>query len=122
MKDYNYRSGLERRIAKDLHDKGIAFEYEEQKIKYLLSETRSYLPDFILPNGIIIEAKGRFKPEDRKKHLLIKEQHPELDIRFVFSNPNDKIRKGSKTSYSDWCDKNGFRYAKGSIPKEWINE
>jgi len=71
MKDYKYRSGLEERIAKDLHDQGIAFDYEERRVKYLLSEHRSYKPDFELPNGIIIEAKGRFKPEDRKKHLLI---------------------------------------------------
>ena len=32
---------------------------------------------------------------DRKKHLLIKEQHPELDIRFVFSRAGNKLSSKS---------------------------
>lgn len=59
---------------------------------------------------------------DRQKHLLVQEQYPELDIRFIFSNPNAKIRKGSKTSYADWCNKHGFLFAQKSIPKEWLKE
>ncbi len=122
MAKHKFRSGLEECLAKDLEDKGISYKYEERKIGYLLKEDKKYTPDFELPNGIIIEAKGRFKPDDRKKHLLIKQQHPELDIRFVFSNSNDKIRKGSKTSYADWCIKNGFKYADKSIPEHWLKE
>lgn len=118
-----FRSGLEKRTAAWLKAKKVAFDYEKLRLPYLVSETRTYTPDFqILSNGIIIETKGRFLPSDRKKHLLIKEQYPELDIRFVFSNPNAKIRKGSKTSYADWCDKHGFLYAQEIIPTEWIRE
>lgn len=118
-----FRSGLEKRTADWLKAKKVAFDYEKLRLPYLVSETRTYTPDFqILSNGIIIETKGRFLPSDRKKHLLIKEQYPELDIRFVFSNPNAKIRKGSKTSYADWCDKHGFLYAQEVIPTEWIKE
>ena len=76
--------------------------------------------DFILPNGIIIESKGRFVPDDRKKHLKVREQNPKLDIRFVFSNSRNKIRKGSKTTYAMWCEKNNFLYADKRIPDEWI--
>lgn len=117
-----FRSGLEKRTADWLKAKKVAFAYEKLKLPYLVSETRTYTPDFQLANGIIIETKGRFLPSDRKKHLLIKEQHPGLDIRFVFSNPNAKIRKGSKTSYADWCDKHGFLYAQEVIPLEWTRE
>lgn len=118
-----FRSGLEKRTAAWLKAQKVAFDYEKLRLPYLVSETRTYTPDFqILSNGIIIETKGRFLPSDRKKHLLIKEQYPELDIRFVFSNPNAKIRKGSKTSYADWCDKHGFLYAQEVIPTEWIKE
>lgn len=118
-----FRSGLEKRTADWLKAKKVAFDYEKLRLPYLVSETRTYTPDFqILSNGIIIETKGRFLPSDRKKHLLIKEQYPDLDIRFVFSNPNAKIRKGSKTSYADWCDKHGFLYAQEIIPTEWIRE
>jgi hypothetical protein len=53
---------------------------------------------------------------------MVKQQHPELDIRFVFSNPKAKLYKGSKTTYGKWCEKNGFLYAKETIPIEWIKE
>jgi len=119
---HGYRSGLEDRISEQLKGLSVPFKYEEFKIKYEVHETRSYTPDFKLPNGIIVESKGRFVPDDRKKHLLVKKQHPELDIRFVFSNSKAKIRKGSKTSYGDWCDKNGYIYADKLIPEGWIRE
>ena len=83
---------------------------------------KKYTPDFILENGIIIETKGRFTAADRFKHWCVKEQHPEYDIRFVFSNPQAKLSKGAKSTYADWCDKHGFLYAKEKIPMEWIKE
>lgn len=118
-----YRSGLEETVGKQLRDAGITVEYESIKIKFVQpAKVRTYTPDWVLPNGIIIETKGRFTAADRQKHLLIQEQHPNLDIRFVFSNPNAKINKRSKTSYADWCEKNGFLYAKGTIPLSWLKE
>ena len=117
---HGYRSGLEDRISKQLKAAKVPVKYEEMKIVYQVNETRKYTPDFELPNGIIIESKGRFVQADRKKHLLIKKQHPELDIRFVFSNSRAKIYKGSKTTYGMWCEKHGFLYADKLIPKEWI--
>jgi hypothetical protein len=101
----------------------IPYKYEEKVVSYTVPESKhKYTPDFELPNGIIIETKGRFVTADRKKHLLVKEQHPELDIRFVFSNPRAKISKVSKTTYADWCDKFGFKYSAKMIPQEWIEE
>ena len=117
---YGYRSGLEDRISKQLKSLSVPVKYEEMKIKYAINEVRTYTPDFELPNGIIIESKGRFVVADRKKHLLIQKQHPDLDIRFVFSNSRAKINKGSKTTYGMWCDKHGFLYADKLIPEEWI--
>tara|TARA_R110002095_G_scaffold124022_1_gene107773 strand:+ start:107 stop:295 length:189 start_codon:yes stop_codon:yes gene_type:complete len=60
--------------------------------------------------------------EDRQKHILIRKQRPDLDIRFVFDNPNARISKTSKTTYAAWCEKNGFLYARKTIPREWIDE
>jgi len=117
---HGYRSGLEDNISKDLKERGVKFEYETFKIKYEVQENRTYTPDFILPNGVIIESKGRFTTTDRKKHLLVKKQHPDLDIRFVFSNSKGKLYKGSKTTYADWCEKHGFMYADKRIPDEWV--
>jgi hypothetical protein len=61
-------------------------------------------------------------PDDRQKHLLIKQQHPEYDIRFVFSNSKSKLNKESKTTYADWCNKHGFQYADKLIPVDWLKE
>lgn len=117
---HGYRSGLEDDISEDLKQRGVAFGYETMKIKWVLHRNKSYTPDFILPNGVIVESKGRFTTDDRMKHLEIKKQHPELDIRFVFSNSRAKIRKGSKTTLGMWADKNGFMYADKRIPEEWL--
>lgn len=123
---YGYRSGLEQKVAEQIKKKGIRVKYEDpsSKIEFVQPAcTRTYTPDFILPNGIVVETKGRFTLEDRKKHLWIKAQHNgQLDIRFVFSSSKTKIRKGSKTSYGDWCDQYGFLYADKLIPEEWFNE
>ncbi len=119
-----YRSGLEERVAKQLEDLGVPFQYETLKIKFTRpSQDSTYTPDFILKNGVIVESKGQFVTSDRKKHRIIREQFGKrYDIRFVFSNPNQTIGKKSTTRYRDWCDRYGFKWAKSEIPKEWIKE
>lgn len=118
-----YRSGLEVQIAAQLKAAGIDADYEKLKVPYTVPESlHKYTPDWKLPNGIIIESKGRFVTADRKKHILLKEQHPTMDLRFVFSRSKTPISKGSKTTYADWCDKNGFKYADKLIPPEWLTE
>lgn len=119
---HGYRSGLEDKIAKQLEEAGIPYKYEQRKIEYRVEKTSKYTPDFELPNGIIVETKGRFVVADRMKHLLVKEQHPDLDIRFVFSNSKVKLSKTSKTTYAQWADKHGFKWADKLIPKEWLEE
>ena len=119
---HGFRSGLEEDVSQSLKDKKVKFGYESLKISYEVPARKAkYTPDFILDNGIIIESKGRFLSADMKKHLLIKAQHPELDIRFLFSNSKNKIRKSSKTTYADWCIKHGFLYADGVVPDSWLH-
>ena len=70
-------------------ERNISYEYEEHKVKYTVPERQAtYTPDFYVTTRsgklIIIETKGRFVTADRQKMLLVKEQHPDLDIRFVF--------------------------------------
>ena len=120
-----FRSGLEEKVSNQLSSLGVEFSYEDKAntIAYTSpAEKHTYKPDFKLPNGVIVETKGIFDLPDRKKHLLIKEQHPGLDIRFVFDRSKTPIYKGSPTTYADWCRKNGFQFADKLIPQEWINE
>lgn len=121
-RESGYRSGLEKKIADELTHEGVDFLYEPKGWVHYNKPTSKYKPDFVLPNGIIIEAKGQFLSSDRTKHKLIKEQHPNLDIRFVFSNSKTTIGSKSRTTYAMWCQRYGFEYADKSIPREWINE
>ena len=124
MTSNKYRSGLEEKIAEQLEELDIDFQYETLKIKYVKPSTpATYTPDFILPNGILIEGKGQFVTSDRKKHRLIREQFgKKYDIRFVFSNPNQRIGKKSRTTYAMWGERYGVKWAKGEIPREWLKD
>ena len=117
-----YRSGLEATVQADLEQASIDAEYESIKIEWEDLCYRRYTPDFLLPNGIIIETKGLFTAEDRRKHVLVKKQHPQLDIRFVFTSSKRKLSKQSKTTYAEWCTKQGFLYADKKIPEDWLIE
>lgn len=115
-----YRSLFELNVAKNLIENKIKFEYETQKINYI-PKTKVYTPDFYFPlTDIYVEAKGYFDMDDRVKMLLVKKQHPDLDIRFVFLKPYNKIRSNSKTTYVDWCNKYNFKWADKVIPMEWF--
>lgn len=124
MSAETFRSRFEGKVAQFLSTAGLPFTYEEEVIKFVQpAQNRRYTPDFVLSNGIILEVKGYLKPSDRQKHKWIKDQHPHLDIRFVFQNPYNKIYKGSKTRNCDWADKLGYPWCKGpNIPEQWLTQ
>jgi hypothetical protein len=107
---YGYRSGLEHKLSVYLDELKVKYDYEKVKIEWEDLAYRTYTPDFVLCNGIIIETKG------------IKKQHPKLDIRFVFENSRRKLRKGAKSTYAEWCIKYGFKYYDRIIPEDWLKE
>lgn len=133
-KGNKFRSKLEPRVATSLRMYGLDFEYETEKIPYTL--IKEYVADFIIktPSGkkVYIEVKGQWDTEDRRKHLALKQQHPDIDIRFVFQNANARIGKGSPTRYKDICEGRGRGDFKGVtweytdaktkplIPKDWF--
>jgi hypothetical protein len=119
-----YRSGLEGKISHYLDENGVAYRYEHIKVRYVVpARSASYTPDWwITGNGIIIEGKGIFEVDDRKKHLLIKHQHPDLDIRFVFTRSASRLYKASPTTYAMWCETHHFLYADKLPPLDWLHE
>ena len=120
-----YRSGLERKVRLDLDSRGISYGYEVDVISYQRKPSK-YHPDLTFERAdgskFYVEIKGYFEASDRTKHLLIKEQHPDVDVRFVFQNPHNLLRKGSPTTYAMWCDKHDFPWAAKVVPQEWIDE
>lgn len=115
-----FRSKFEDTVAFALIDAGVTFSYETLKLSY--SRPSTYTPDFILPNGVVLEVKGFWPPSDRTKHKLVKETHPDVDIRFVFQNAFNTLSKSSKTTYADWCDKHGILWCHRKIPEEWLKK
>ena len=114
-----FRSGLEERVADLLVDLGVKYEYESTKVDYVISHI--YTPDFVLPNGVILECKGYWDAADRRKIKTVKQQHPELDLRMVFQAPYNTISKKSKTTYSKYCEKLGIPWTSfATIPITWL--
>jgi hypothetical protein len=121
------RSGFEAKVKKSLEARGVEFEYESERLLYIVPESKhNYTPDYIVitekGTKLYIEAKGNFTAADRKKMLLVVQQHPELDIRMLFMRQN-KIQRNSKTTYGSWCDKHGIKWAVsslGHVPETWV--
>lgn len=116
----NFKSQFERDVFNTIERNGLTAEYETLKIPY--KTVHNYLPDVILPNGIIVELKGYFDTRAQVKMKYVKRDNPHLDIRFVFMNSKNKMNKRSKMTYGQWCDKYGFPYADGMIPISWWKE
>lgn len=114
-----FKSQFEKDFALHLYNLGVEFTYESEKVPYVIEHV--YNPDFKI-GDLIIETKGLFTSDDRRKHLAVKAQNPELDIRFVFQRDN-RLSKVSRTKYSDWCLKHGFKYYIGDgVPEQWIKD
>jgi hypothetical protein len=118
-----FRSKFEKRIW-DNADKRRKLDYEPDSARLPYVTASTYIPDFRLGNGILVEAKGYLKPKDRGKMLRVKKQNPDADIRFLFQRANNRITK-SKNSlmYWEWAEKHGFPWAEGDyIPDAWFKE
>ena len=118
-KTSKFRSKLEEKVADLLFHLDVNYEYETTKIAYTIPH--NYCPDFILPNGIILECKGYWDAADRRKIKSVKEQNPDIDLRMVFQSPFNTISKKSKTTYAKWCEQRGIPWTSfHEIPLEWL--
>ena len=121
---HNFRSGFEVEIAEILGSQNIPFQYEDVIFEYYV--LRNYTPDFRLTkkdgSDMLIEGKGYFTSADRTKMKLVREHHPDIDLRIWFQQDN-WLTKKKKQRYSDWARKNGFKYHVGTkFPKKWKEE
>lgn len=131
------RSRLEQQVAKRLDDLGIKFEYEAYVLEYLkpirgavccechskdVRAVRRYTPDFWLPDhGFFIEVKGKFGQVDRMKMRLVVDQHPNEDIRMLFSRNNLIGRKAqTSTRYIDYAQQYGMKACVLEDIEEWF--
>lgn len=103
-----YRSVSEKKFALSLTSKDISFTYEPKDGKIAYTMNKLYIPDFILKNGIILEFKGYMDADDRRKHIAIIDQHPEIDIRFVLED--SKTSTGLKKRLGEWLTWKGIKW------------
>lgn len=116
-----YRSGLEVKFQTACESRGWILGYEQDKIKYLIPESKhSYTPDFTVTKNCYIETKGLWVAADRKKAVLIKEQHPDITILYVFQR-DQLLYKTSPTGYIEWARKNGLDACTFADTSHWTN-
>ena len=94
---YGFRSGLEEQVGAELRAAGVDYTFEEMVIEYEVHKVCKYTPDFVLPNGIIIETKGRFTTDDRMKHRAIREQFYDC-LLYTSPSPRDRTRSRMPSS------------------------
>ena len=119
------RSRLEQKFEYILNDLNVPYTYETTVIPYIIPESKhKYTIDWSLDNQLFIETKGWLSSStERQKYELIKKQYPNLDLRFVFANPN-KYCGGTKYSHATWAKKQGFKYCSINdyeTIKEWLS-
>ncbi len=125
---YGYKSGLEHTVAEQIKTTEYPLNYETETLNYIVPERKAkYTPDFVFTKKsgqlMFIETKGRWTSVDRLKMKHVLASNPGIDIRMVFQNPNQKISKGSKTTYEAYALKLGIVHvAKKDIPQEWMEE
>tara|TARA_Y100000385_G_C12579337_1_gene419776 strand:- start:25 stop:390 length:366 start_codon:yes stop_codon:yes gene_type:complete len=114
---------FEARVIEDLNERGVSYQYEPDKMAYYVE--RHYIPDLAVGN-MIVELKGYLRQDSQRKMKSIKAQYPDLDIRFVFQKASSTIqgakkrKDGSKMTCAEWADRQGFVWAEGTIPEEWL--
>ena len=108
------RSSWEANVFRILNLKQIPFEYEREL--YSFSDF-AYLPDFFLPGNVILEVKGFWDSESRKKISGLQKFHPEFTILPVDSDMYDTLQKKYSPMIPEWEE---FRAHKPTTEKVTI--
>lgn len=126
MSEKKRRSRLELKFEDILKYYEVDYDYEITEIPYIIPESKHrYIVDWTIGNGLLLETKGYLSDyKERQKYVYLKEQHPDLDLRFVFDNPN-KLCGGTKMTHAKWAEKYGFKYCSVNdreTIRSWLKE
>ena len=113
-----HRSQFECDVAHEMLEAEVEFGYEIERVRYNLPKI--YIPDFTLASGVIVEAKGYFKPADRTKMEAVVRDNPDRDVRMLFQRASNKLNRNSKVTYAQWCERRNIQWAQGpALPRSW---
>lgn len=98
--DQKVRSSWEANVARILKLKNIPYEYERECFD--LGDELYYIPDFFLPNNVIIEVKGFWSDASRKKVAALQKNRPEYTIFPVDCDMYDSLASKYADKIPDW--------------------
>lgn len=84
---------------------GVPYEYEREAFSF---DDFIYVPDFFLPNNIIVEVKGFWDNNSRRKVVTLKKNRPEYTILPIDSDMYESLRLKYSSQISQW-EKKQFR-------------
>jgi len=118
-----YRSKLEGKVAEALYSFGVSASYEGYKLiwqDWANGNEYRYVPDFVLSDGTIIEAKGRYRFDHMERHESLLRTFPAIRLCIAFQC-NNWISSDWDERYSDWCEDRGIEWTLGAeIPTNWF--
>lgn len=106
-----FRSSWEANVARILNKLNVPYEYERES--YQIGED-FYLPDFFLTNNIILEVKGFWDSESRKKIAALQKEYQEFRVLPVDSDMYGTLQKRFSPIIPEW---EGSRIHKTTIEK-----
>jgi hypothetical protein len=96
-----FRSSWEANFARYLNLKGIAWEYEKYRFK--LSNNKTYIPDFFLPQeNKFIEVKGYWRSQALKKFKMFEEEYPNISIEVFGKEEYKQLEEEFKDKIRNW--------------------
>lgn len=106
------RSSWEANVFRVLKFKQIPFEYEREL--YSFSDF-AYLPDFFLPENVIIEVKGFWDSESRKKIFSLQKEHPEFKILPVDRDMYESLQNRFSPVIPNWEEFRAYGHEKETV-------
>ena len=94
-----FRSSWEANVARILNKLNVPYEYERES--YQIGED-FYLPDFFLTNSVILEVKGFWDSESRKKIAALQKEYPEFRVLPVDSDMYGTLQEKFSTIIPEW--------------------
>lgn len=100
--DHMVRSSWEANVARIFRKIGIHYDYEREY--YAMGDDIYYVPDFFLPNNIIVEVKGFWDADSRNKVAAMQKNHPEFTILPIDYDMYESLRLRYAPQIPEWED------------------
>ena len=84
------RSNWEANFARIMKIQGKEYEYEPKS--FVLSNGRTYTPDFLI-EGVFYEIKGRWTEQAKQKFEIFEKEYPEVKVQIIDCQKYKELRQ-----------------------------